>query len=120
MTLARYIILDATPLGLASRRRGIPVVDGCYAWLNVLGRAGARIVIPEIADYEIRRELQRLGHSPGLRRLDSLADAFSMRKSRLRSCIRQPNSGLTFAAEACQRPAISRSMPTQFWRLKPS
>ena len=76
MTLARYFILDATPLGLASRRRGIPVVDGCHAWLNALGGAGATIVIPEIADYEIRRELQRLGHSPGLRRLDTLAHRF--------------------------------------------
>lgn len=74
--MARYILLDATPLGLASRRRGIPVVDGCQAWLTALGRAGTRIVIPEIADYEIRRELERLGHSRGLLRLDTLAHRF--------------------------------------------
>ncbi len=76
MTLARYVLLDATPLVLANRRRGTPVIDGCHAWLTALGRTGARIVIPEIADYEIRRELERLGHSLGLRRLDTLARSF--------------------------------------------
>ena len=76
MTLARYIMLDATPLGLASRRRGIPIVDSCHDWLTAIGSAGARIVVPEIADYEIRRELQRLGHFPGLRRLDHLAHRY--------------------------------------------
>ncbi len=76
MTLARYILLDATPLGLASRRRGIPIVDRCHAWLAALGSTGARIVIPEVVDYEIRRELERLGHSPALGRLDALAQHF--------------------------------------------
>jgi predicted nucleic acid-binding protein len=74
--LARFIILDATPLGLASRRRGILAVDHCHAWLTMLGQAGARIVVPEIADYEIRRELQRLGSMPGIRRLDALAQRY--------------------------------------------
>jgi predicted nucleic acid-binding protein len=74
--LARFILLDTTPLGLASQRRGIPEVDNCHAWLTALGQAGAQIVVPEIADYEIRRELERLGHKPGLRRLDALAQSY--------------------------------------------
>ncbi len=74
--MARYVLLDATPLGLASRRRGIPVVDKCHDWLTALGSTGARIVVAEIVDYEIRRELQRLGHLPGLARLDALAQRF--------------------------------------------
>jgi predicted nucleic acid-binding protein len=74
--LARFILLDATPLGLASRRRGIPTVDRCHAWLAQMGRSGPRIVVPEITDFEIRRELERLGNVPGLRRLDALAQIF--------------------------------------------
>ena len=35
-------------------------------------RAGAAIVVPEIADYEVWRELIRARHSAGLERLDAL------------------------------------------------
>jgi predicted nucleic acid-binding protein len=41
-----------------------------------MDQSGARIVVPEIADFEIRRELERLGNVPGLRRLDALAQVF--------------------------------------------
>jgi len=70
--VARIILLDAGPLGLLTRARGIPVADQCRAWLAALEAAGAGVVAPEIADYEVRRELLRLGASAGLRRLDAL------------------------------------------------
>jgi hypothetical protein len=35
-----------------------------------LSAAGVRIFVPEIADYEVRRELLRLGAVAGIRRLD--------------------------------------------------
>jgi predicted nucleic acid-binding protein len=70
--VARIILLDAGPLGLLTRARGIPVADQCRAWLAALEAAGARVVAPEIADYEVRRELRRLGATAGVRRLDAM------------------------------------------------
>jgi predicted nucleic acid-binding protein len=75
--MARYVLLDAGPLGLASRRRGLPPVDRCRAWLDALKAAGVRIVVPEIADYEVRRELQRMGSQGSLVRLNALATEFA-------------------------------------------
>jgi hypothetical protein len=68
--MARIIVLDAGPLGLASKPRGKPGVDRCNGWINAIEAAGARIVAPEIADYEVRRELLRVNAKAGIRRLD--------------------------------------------------
>jgi len=70
--VARFVLLDAGPLGLASQARGKPDADRCRAWLDALDAAGVRVVAPEIADYEVRRELLRAGATAGLRRLDRL------------------------------------------------
>ena len=45
-------------------------------WALDLVDGSATIVVPEIADYEVRRELLRAGTSNGIRRLDELADGF--------------------------------------------
>ncbi|HEX8203988.1 MAG TPA: PIN domain-containing protein [Isosphaeraceae bacterium] len=74
--MVRFVLLDAAPLGLASRRRGLPPVDRCRAWLHALNATGATIIVPEIADYEVRRELQRMGSQASLMRLDDLATEF--------------------------------------------
>jgi len=68
----RIIVLDAGPLGLASNARGKPSADECRAWLRSLALDGVRIVVPEIADFEVRRELLRVGATAGLLRLDLL------------------------------------------------
>jgi len=70
--VARFVVLDAGPLGLASKPRGKPDADRCREWLRALDAAGARIVVPEVADYEVRRELIRAGATAGLARLDRL------------------------------------------------
>src|SRR4051794_4147822 len=75
--MARIIVLDSTPLGLACRRRGHLGGDVCRAWLNALRLAGAHLVIPEIADFEVRRELIRAGARTGLTRLDNLTTSLA-------------------------------------------
>jgi predicted nucleic acid-binding protein len=71
--MARIILLDSTPLGLLCRRRGHMPGDACQRWLDSIKLAGIIVTIPEIADYEVRRELIRLGALTLLGRLDNLA-----------------------------------------------
>src|SRR5262249_48914412 len=44
----------------------------CRQWLVDLSTAGRRVIVPEIADYEVRRELIRIGSKNGLINLDQL------------------------------------------------
>ena len=46
--------------------------EACKNWLAGLVYKGVAVVIPEIADYEVRRELLRAGKDRGLGRLDAL------------------------------------------------
>jgi predicted nucleic acid-binding protein len=71
--VARLIFLDSGPLGLACAAPTKPAAQRCQVWMAGLRAAGARIVVPEISDYEIRRELLRMGGAASLRRLDLLA-----------------------------------------------
>jgi predicted nucleic acid-binding protein len=68
----RVILLDSGPLGMVTnpKAKGIPLA--CQLWLKSLLRRGERVAIPEIADYEVRRELLRVGLLQSLRRLDNL------------------------------------------------
>lgn len=70
--MARIVVLDSYPLGLISKPPGKPDADRCTAWFRGLIWAGVLVVAPEIADYEVRRELLRVGATAGLRRLDLL------------------------------------------------
>jgi predicted nucleic acid-binding protein len=73
--VARIIVLDSGPLGLASKARGKPDRDACDAWIRTMVRARARIVVPEVADYEVRRELLRCRATSGVIRLDRLVSS---------------------------------------------
>ena len=66
--MTRVIALDAGPLGLLMHRKGVAPADACKAWLAKKIAAGVRIVVPEIADYEVRRELIRLGNRTAVAR----------------------------------------------------
>jgi predicted nucleic acid-binding protein len=64
-------VLDAGPLGLVTHPNASPSGIACNEWLQGLIRRGTRILLPEIADYEVRRELRRANKTKGLERLDA-------------------------------------------------
>ena len=68
------LFLDSKPLGLITQRRGkSPEVDACRQWYEALNANGWTVYLPEITDYEVRRELTRLGRTASLARLDLVA-----------------------------------------------
>ena len=71
--MATYIFLDCGPLSLASKRPSDPKAEACRAWIKGLQGKGFVVVIPEIADFEARRELLRLGADDWLLQLDALS-----------------------------------------------
>jgi hypothetical protein len=44
-------------------------------WIVDLTRAGCRVLVPEVADYEVRRELLRAGKQAAITRLDAFNTA---------------------------------------------
>jgi predicted nucleic acid-binding protein len=65
--------LDAGPLGLVTNPKLSPESEACTQWLQTHITSGSRVIIPEIADYEVRRELLRASKTKGISRLDDLA-----------------------------------------------
>jgi predicted nucleic acid-binding protein len=71
--VSQVIVLDSGPLGLITNPKLSPESVACTQWLQTHITAGNRVIIPEIADYEIRRELLRANKTKGIARLDNLA-----------------------------------------------
>jgi predicted nucleic acid-binding protein len=70
------VILDAGPLGVLSHPKNPPHVHTCRQWASALKRGGRRVIVPEISDYELRRELLRRASRRSLAILDALAVQF--------------------------------------------
>ena len=64
------VLLDAGPLGIVSNPNASAVNKECYGWMESLIISGVQVFVPEIADYEVRRELLRANKVQGLARLD--------------------------------------------------
>jgi predicted nucleic acid-binding protein len=69
---SEIVLLDSGPLGSAANPRGSESTLQCRAWLDKLLQDGVVVVIPEIADYEVRRELLRADKFTSIRRLDRM------------------------------------------------
>jgi predicted nucleic acid-binding protein len=67
------VLLDAGPLGLLCNPNKSPQPLAFRAWLAAFLAASRRVILPEIADYEIRRELIRIGSHAALANLDAAA-----------------------------------------------
>jgi predicted nucleic acid-binding protein len=61
------IVLDTGVLGQLTHPRANPELT---AWFSGLLASGAQFFVPEIADYELRRELVRSGKTKSIDRLD--------------------------------------------------
>jgi predicted nucleic acid-binding protein len=72
--VSRAVVLDSGPLGLVTNPKQSPIAVKCTRWLQTLIAREVRVVVPEIADYEIRRELLRANKVKGLAKLDALAE----------------------------------------------
>ena len=73
--MTRFVILDSTPLALILQRRNYPAADACRRWLAGHLARGARVILPEIIDYEVRRELLRLSNQRAVTELDAFGQA---------------------------------------------
>ncbi len=71
--MSAVVILDSGPVGLLAQRKGVVPAEACRQWQRDLLAAGVRVVLPEITDYEVRRELLRINSLSGITRLDRLA-----------------------------------------------
>lgn len=71
--VSRVVLLDAGPIGLVTNPKLSPQSAACNEWLQTLVKSGVRVILPEIADYEVRRELLRANKIKGVARLDKLA-----------------------------------------------
>ncbi len=65
--MSKVVLLDTGPLGQVTHPRLQPEV---IKWLQFLQRTATTLRVPEIADYELRRELLRLGKQKSIDRLD--------------------------------------------------
>jgi len=69
-----HILLDSYPLGALSH----PKPDVAIAkWAAACRAAGHEIYVPEVIDYELRRELLRANKSTGVANLDALKSTFT-------------------------------------------
>ncbi len=66
------IALDSGPLGLLSNPTTTGPGQQAQDWARDRISAGDQIIVPEIADYEVRRELIRASKKQGIDRLDEL------------------------------------------------
>jgi predicted nucleic acid-binding protein len=71
--MSRIIFLDSGPLGMVTNPKISSVeIQECKLWLSSLLSSGEIVMLPEIADYEVRRELIRANKQAGIKRLDQL------------------------------------------------
>jgi predicted nucleic acid-binding protein len=68
----RIILLDTTPLGLLLHPNPSATAIAYKQWFDLHIAQGSRVIVPEIADYELRRELLRANRKRGLSNLNNL------------------------------------------------
>ncbi|MCW6052104.1 nucleic acid-binding protein [Lyngbya sp. CCAP 1446/10] len=71
--MSKIVLLDSGPLGIVTNPKAAsPLYQEGKLWLQSLPLKGYIVMLPEIADYEVRRELIRAGKLASIKRLDEL------------------------------------------------
>lgn len=70
--MTRHIVLDSSPLSALSLPAKSPGAIAITQWGRACLAAGHRIYVPEVIDYELRRELLRAGKRASIAELDGL------------------------------------------------
>ena len=71
--MSAAVLLDSEPLGLLSNPKPSARGIQCQQWLASMMAAGRRVLVPEVTDYEVRRELLRAQLTVSVKFLDLLA-----------------------------------------------
>lgn len=71
------VVLDTGPLSLVLHPLGGPDAKLASEWLQALEDAGVEVVVPEISDYELRRELLRARKTESVARLNRLCEVLT-------------------------------------------
>ncbi|HEY5564526.1 MAG: nucleic acid-binding protein [Acidobacteria bacterium RIFCSPLOWO2_02_FULL_65_29] len=70
--MSRLIVLDTGVLGMIVHPSATGEPRECKKWLETILLQGMPVYIPEVADYELRRELVRIKSAKSIARLDEL------------------------------------------------
>jgi hypothetical protein len=73
--MSKTIFLDTGVLGLITNPNKSQEVLDCIQWGISMLNARHHLIVPSIADYEVRRELIRAGKTSGIRLLDAWNNA---------------------------------------------
>ncbi len=67
--MSQVVLLDSGPLGMVTNPKASSIeVQECKLWFNTLPQRNYTVMLPEITDYEVRRELLRVGKIKSIRR----------------------------------------------------
>src|SRR5436309_271118 len=70
--MSQILAVDTGVVGFLTHPRDTPIWRASRAWLDGRKQRGDRIFLPEIVDYELRREYELTGARRALSRLDNL------------------------------------------------
>lgn len=73
--MSKVVFLDTGVLGYVTHPKGSAESQSCTKWLVGLLAAGARVCIPEVCDFELRREYIRTRGEKALAKLEQLKRA---------------------------------------------
>jgi hypothetical protein len=73
--MTQIVLLDTGPLGLITHPKASKESNLCNQWMQSQLVKGARVLVPGISDYELRREMLLVGNSKGIIKLNALRKA---------------------------------------------